>query len=369
MGLVTRRRLLGAALAGVGAALAGLGFRRRRHPAAVHVRSSEDLLFESVRLFDGERFLDGPRWVLVNGGSVVGIERGSIARRGAKRRAGGALLPGFVDAHVHLSFSSGREVFAGGVTAVLDLGEPLAYAFAFDAPVRFRAAGPLITAPGGYPTRSWGANGYGLEVASTADAREAVAMLADRGAALIKVAIEPDAGPVLDAEVLRAVVAVAHAKRLKVAAHALGLAAVRGALDAGVDVLAHTPVEPLPDDLVRAAGSRSVIVISTVRAFGGRDSTRANLAALAAAGCPVVYGTDLGNNGIRPGIDTQEIEILETALGGREQALRAATSGAGALAGVGGRVAVGSPADLVWCPALDSAADLRRNIEVWVGRT
>ena len=334
----------------------------------VEVTTSSELVFEGVRVFDGEHFLDGERWVLVAGGRVTAIERAAIVRIAAETRSGGALLPGLVDAHVHLSFSTARAVFRGGITSVLDLGEPLAYAFADHAPLRFQAAGPFITAPGGYPTRSWGANGYGLEVASAADAREAVAMLADRGAAMIKVAIEPGQGPVLDAATLDAVVSAAHARSLKVAAHALGAAPVRAALEAGVDVLAHTPVERLPDALVKEAGARGVTVISTVRAFGGNASTRANLAALAAAGCPVAYGTDLGNDGIAPGIDTGEIEILEEALGGRERALAAATSVAGALAGSSGRMSVGSPADLVWYPRLDSPGDLRRDIQVWTGR-
>jgi len=365
---VTRRRLLGAALAGVATALASIGLTRRRRAPTVQVSTANDLLFENVRLFDGERFLGGTRSVLVRHGTIEAIERSGIEPAEPTRFRGGILLPGFVDAHVHLSFSEAPVVVRGGVTAVLDLGEPLDYAFSDHPPLRYRAAGPLITAPGGYPTRSWGANGYGLEVAGEREARDAVAMLFHRGAAMIKVAIEPNAGPRLDDSMLQTVVEAAHARKLKVAAHALGVAPVRTAFGAGVDVLAHTPVEPLPDELVRALGSAGVTVISTVRAFGDRASTRANLAALAAAGCPVVYGTDLGNDGIRPGIDTAELEILTEALGGPDEAIAAATSGAGTLAGVGGRIAVGKPADLIWRPAdVASLAELRRDLKVWVG--
>lgn len=324
------------------------------------------MLFEDVRVFDGRRFLDGPRWVLADAGRVAAIEGAPIGTANEDRRAGGALFPGFVDAHVHLSFFDELAVLTGGVTAVLDLAEPETYAFAPHAPLRWRASGPLITAPGGYPTRSWGEHGYGLEVAGPSEAREAVARLADFGAAMIKVAIEPSAGPVLEPESLAALIDAAHGRGLKVAAHALDAASVAAALNAGVDVLAHTPVEPLPDPLVAALGSAGVTVISTVRAFGAKASTVANLEALAAAGCPVVYGTDLGNEGISPGIDAAELEILERALGGPEHALAAATSAAGALAGVGGTISVGAPADLVWCPSFDGFADLR-HVEVWMG--
>jgi len=365
---VTRRRLLGAALAAGAAAFASFAWGRKRTRVAVSVTPAKDLLFEGVRVFDGERFLEGSRSVLVRDGTIAEISPISTAGADVPRRHGGVLFPGFVDAHVHLSFFDAPSVAQAGVIAVLDLGEPLDYAFSSHPPLRFRAAGPLITAPGGYPTRSWGANGYGLEVAGEKEAREAVAMLADRGAAMIKVAIEPGAGPVLDETALRAVGEAAHARRLEVAAHALGLASVKAAVAAGVDVLAHTPIDRLPDDLLHSLGSAGITVISTVRAFGSRASTRDNLAALAAAGCPVVYGTDLGNDGIQPGIDTAELAILEEALGGRERALAAATAGAGALAGVRGRIAVREPADLVWVPAFSSFDDLGKDLHVWVGR-
>jgi len=365
---VTRRQLLGTTLAGVAGALAAFGFRRRRSGSAIDIPSNGGLLFDRVRVFDGGHWLDGERSVVVLNGKVATIDRAPVDRPGAQKYAGGAIFPGFVDAHVHLSFSTPQAVFAGGVTSVLDLGEPLAYAFADHTPLQFRAAGPLITAPGGYPTRSWGANGYGLEISSEAEAREAVAMLADRGAAMIKIAIEPGQGPVLDAETMSAVVHAARARRLKVAAHALGVASVRAALAAGVDVLAHTPVERLPGSVVTDAARRGVAVISTVRAFGDSTSTRANLAALAAAGCTVAYGTDLGNDGIRPGIDTAEIEILAEALGSVDAALAAATSVAGALAGSGGRLTVGGPGYLVWCPRFSGPADLRKDIRTVDGR-
>ena len=331
------------------------------------VTAATELLFEATTVFDGRRFLDGPRWVLVRDGVVEAIESAPLDAAAAERRSGGVLLPGFVDAHVHLSFSDPAEVFAGGVTSVLDLGAPLPYAFAPHRPMRFRAAGPLLTAPGGYPTRSWGANGYGLEVTSLPAAEEAVETLADYGAAIVKVAIEPRAGAMLDDEALTTIVDAAHERKLHVAAHALGVDSVRSALRAGVDVLAHTPVERLPDDVVFEAGARGVAVISTVRAFGGDAATVENLAALAAAGCPIAYGTDLGNDGIEPGIDVEEVAILSEMFGGLDRALAAGTSVAAGIAGVGGFVSVGAPADLIWCPRLEEPADLRKDIEVWSG--
>ena len=330
---------------------------------------SDALLFKAVTLFDGERFEAHPIDVATLFGAILMVGEGlSLEGTGEVERVeGGYLFPGFVDAHVHLSFSEPEAVAAGGVTGVLDLGSPLAYAFSEHPPIRFAAAGPLITARGGYPTTSWGTNGYGLEVGDPDQARDAVGLLADSGAAIVKVAIEPDGGPTLEAETLRAVVEAAHGKGLKVAAHALTVDAVRDALAAGVDVLAHTPMEQLPEDLIASLGANGVTVISTLRAFGAHDSTRENLAALAAAGCPVAYGTDLGNGRILPGIDLAELELLERALGDRTRTLAAATSVAGALAGAGGRIAKELPADLLWVPRFDSWGDLTRDARIWIG--
>ena len=325
-------------------------------------------LFANVRLFDGATFVEGTCDVLVREGRVASIGP-DIGAPDAERIDGGTLFPGFVDAHVHLSFATADAVAAGGVTTVIDLGEPEAFAFAEHPPLTVRTAGPMLTAPRGYPTRSWGAGGYGLELHDAREAREAVAFLADRGAGMIKVAIEPAGGPILDADVMTAVTGAAHARSLLVAAHALGAASVATALDAEADVLAHTPVEPLPHHLAGAVAKRGIAVLSTIRAFGSARSTLENLAALASAGVRIAYGTDLGNDGIRPGLDVDELEMLAGALGGAERALAAATSVAGEYARYGGRVEPGAPADLVWVAAYEKLGDLRGAKVVWKNGT
>lgn len=363
MGAVTRRRLIGAVLAG-GAGLAFALTRGRSRGRGLAAQAT--VVFRGVALFDGVRFADGPRDVLVRGGMVEQVGARLGTQQGAEERKGGALFPGFVDAHVHLSFSDALHVARGGVTGVLDLGAPPDYAFAAHLPLRYRSAGPLLTAPGGYPTRSWGAGGYGLEVADAGAAREAVATVAGRGASVIKLAVEPREGPVLPEPVLEAAVGEAHERGLKVAAHALDAASVRAALAAGVDVLAHAPLERLPAEVVSGLGERHAGVISTVRAFGDSEAARLNLAALVEAGCRVYYGTDLGNGSIRPGIDAAELEIIAGATGGRDAALRAATSDSGTLAEAGGKVVQGLAADLVWVPAFAGLGDLAGRKEVWI---
>jgi len=272
--------------------------------------------------------------------------------------------PGIIDAHVHLAFGSAEEALCGGVVGVRDLGSPRRDALRLRTghrrpPARtpyIGVAGPILTATNGYPSRSWGANGFASFLATPAQARLAVRGLAGDGVDVVKVAVErgPDGAlPVPSTAVLRAVVEAAHGAGLKVVAHALTVEAVGRVIDAGVDELAHTPVEPLPEALVDRIAAAGVTVISTLQTFFSTGSGRAaaaNAAALHRAGVPLVYGTDLGNAGTRTGVDPRELDRLADAGLGRLGALRAATDGAAGVAGMRlrtGRLEQGRPAAAV----------------------
>lgn len=217
---------------------------------------------------------------------------------------------GVIDSHVHLAYYPvADELARAGIVAVVDLASPLE---ALDDPVEgltVLRSGPMITPPGGYPTRSWGADGYGLECGGERECVAAVDRLVDAGAAIIKVPIGAG-GPDHDDATLRAIVARAHGRHRIVAVHALDDASARRAAEAGADLLAHTPVEPLADDTVRAWSTRAVV--STLRAFGGSDAAVENLRRLHEAGATVLYGTDLGNTRTA-GIDPVELSLLARA--------------------------------------------------------
>jgi len=237
--------------------------------------------------------------------------------------------PGVVDHHVHLAFGDPQEMFAAGVVAVRDLGAPPADAARWrrlTAP-RAEVAGPLLTAPGGYPSRSWGQAGFAAFVDDPAQATQLVEGLAGQ-VDVVKLALEPRGGPVPTPEVARAVVAAAHAAGKPVTAHALTAAMVERALDAGVDELAHMPVEVLPEELIERLASSGTRVVSTMQTLL-RDSSSGgvlvNAKALVAAGVDVRYGTDLGNAGTKPGVDPGELRLLADAGLGADGALRAAT--------------------------------------------
>ena len=86
----------------------------------------------------------------------------------------------------------------------------------------------------------------------------------------------------------------------------------RLALDAGVDVLAHTPfTETLDAALISRAARAGQRWISTLDIHrddpGGARASRANLAAFVAAGGRVLYGTDLGNGEQPAGVNSAEL--------------------------------------------------------------
>ena len=309
--------------------------------------------------------------VALEGSRIVEIASRPPRDALAFEASGQLLLPAFTDAHVHLGIAGdmradSEALLRGGVAAVLDLGapEPLVPSFRDLDPLQVAFAGPLLTAPRGYPTQSWGANGYGLEIATEEEARHAVARVAALGARFVKLALDARF-PVLDASIARAAADEAHRRGLLVAVHALDPELVRLAVDAGVDVLAHAPTGALPDALVQEIGARRLRVISTLHAYGGEGIE--NLRLLREAGAIVAYGTDLGNEGTSPGIDAEELSLLAAA-GLSFDAILEAVHEAALLAGIEGTIAPDARADLLLVPeeAIAQPALLARPTSVWI---
>ncbi len=283
----------------------------------------------------------------------------------------GVLMPAVADRHVHIRLADPAAVLMGGVVAVRDLAWPADDIFAladaselptFNGPI-VRAAGPMLTAPGGYPTGDrWAPPGTGLEIRGVDEATRAVRMLSDRGAAAIKVSLNAEAGPTpTDAE-LAAIVETAHGLGLPVTVHPEGKGQVERALGAGVDELAHTPwSERLPDGVIQAL-ARSVRIVSTLDIHSYGEITEDlrvaadNLSRFRAAGGTVVYGTDLGNGPIPPGIHVREALLLHEVVGMTNEEVLGAM--------VAGRLEAGGPADLIALgrnplEELDALGDLR----------
>jgi imidazolonepropionase-like amidohydrolase len=265
----------------------------------------------------------------------------------------GFLMPAGADRHVHIELSDPASVLRGGVTAVRDLAWPAERIFpladasetpSFHGPL-IRAAGPMLTGRGGYPTGdAWAPDGTGRELRGAEDAASAVRELHGRGAAAIKVSLNVESGPTpLDGELV-AIAETAHALDLPVTAHAQGAGQVERALGAGFDELAHTPwTHRLGDDVVTAAANRLRIVSTLDVCSFGHDTPAIrtaldNLRRIHDAGGTVIYGTDLGNGAIPPGIHTRELQLMAEAGLEYEEVLEAL---------IRAPIEPGAPADLV----------------------
>jgi imidazolonepropionase-like amidohydrolase len=340
-------------------------------------------LIRDVRVFDGTRVLQH-RSVLIEDGRIGRIGNARLAVPGAQTISGEGrtLMPGLIDAHVHI----GRDVHAAlqqalalGVTTQLDMySSPdklpaIKTAEKEDAPdvSDVRTAGMGATVPGGHPATGKG----GGSLPTLTRPEEAQAFVDARigeGSDYIKVVLDDFTEfhrhvPTLDEATLRAVVKAAHARGKMVIAHALMANYAKEAIDAGVDGLAHMYEGPnMDEDFGALAARHHIFVVPTLTviyldcgaspgiatAQDGRlsayireqwlaglnaplnpklnsicDSTRAGIKQLVRARVPILAGTDSPVQGITYGASLhEELSLLVGAGLSPVQALVAATS-------------------------------------------
>lgn len=292
--------------------------------------------------------------VTCEGGSIVEVGRvHPVPQTDELVVADSFLMPAGADRHVHVGLGDPVAIVRGGVTAVRDLAWPTDRIFpladasempGFNGPF-IRAVGPMLTAPGGYPTQaSWAPAGTGLEVTDVDAAAAAVEDLVARGAVAIKVSLNAEAGPTPSDAVLAAICDAAAEHEVPVTAHAQGAGQVARALGAGVGELAHTPWTERLDDATIAAAAARQRWVSTLDIHGfGQDTPELrcaldNLARFHRAGGEIVYGTDLGNGPIPPGVHVDELRWLRAAGLTTEEVVQAF---------VRAPIEVGAPADLL----------------------
>lgn len=341
--------------------------------------AEEEYVLIPDRVFDGFTMREG-YGVAVRGAVVSAI--GPVATLPAARRhilAGATLLPGFIDLHGHVAVQGvpPATVLRHGTTTVRDLTGPVRPPGGGNGSLRQLAAGPILTAPGGYPLPVWGGGGghghgdaraLAVEVADVEHARKVVNHLVDAGAPVIKIALEPGGSPgapwsmhetrvpppwpLFAPDVLKAIVATAHARGRKVSAHLSSATGARLALEAGVDEWAHMPCEALPENMLARAVAAGVRIVGTLDTQSQCSGVLANAREFVARGGTLLYGTDMAHTELPWGINARELELMLHAAQGKlsaEAVLSAATERAGEHLGMAplGQVAPGAPADLV----------------------
>lgn len=283
--------------------------------------------------------------------------------------SGLTVMPGLVDGHVHVTRTfvinddpgdltvsldeNGMVPFlSAGFTTLRDVGtatvilRAVAFQFASLTARNLSAtviwAGPLITAPGGYPLSVPEYRAGGQAVESAEDAVALVDELADGGARIIKLGLDQgyygDAGwAILSLDVVSAIADRAHEHGMRVTAHVTSLDEVRLALDGGVDDLAHAPLEPIPDDLMAEMLARDMGMVTTATVWGNfYDVAAQNAKRYADAGGTVSIGTDYGCCGQVAGIEPyiRELQFLNAAGMTNEQLVLGATRNGAIVANV-----------------------------------
>lgn len=368
--------------------------------------AADATVISNVRVFDGKQ-LGHPTSVVL----VDGLISAGPAPDGAELvdGLGGALLPGFIDTHVHAHSEAHLRAAADwGVTTMLDMG-----ARKFDATMALRDRPGLPTLKtAGRPASGPGSMfitkmGFPPETGVSGPA-DAPAFIADRVAErsdYIKIIVEdpkfPGAKP-LAPESIAAIVVAAHAAGLITVAHVVSAGTMRTAVTAGIDIVTHTSLTAgLDADFERLIASRPVTIIPTlammagvVHAIGGKPIFRvlsvfvpalrlryryaqSTVATFQRAGKVVLVGTDSNDeqdSPFRPPHGEALHEELERLVGAGltpVEALQGATSLAADVFGLTDRgvIAPGCRADLVLVTG-DPTTDIRATRDlrgVWIG--
>jgi imidazolonepropionase-like amidohydrolase len=357
------------------------------------------------------RLFDGVSEQVIEDGAVV-VEDGRIASVVPARDlpsdvevvalGDATLLPGLIDAHVHLVWSASAEPhevveresqaltvlrcaknaalhLRAGVTTVRDVGATdglsidvaRAVALGVLPGPRVVAAGRAIAMTGGH---GWF---LGREADGAEAVRHAVRSELKAGATCIKLMAsggvyghaEEPGSPQLTVEEMRAGVEEAHKAGRKVAAHAYSVEAIGNALEAGVDSIEHGSfIDRATAERMREQGTYLVPTLSVYQAMSNKgpelgapeyiqrktaevlEASREAFRRARAAGVKIAAGTDCGAPGHPHGTLPEELRLMVELGATPFEVLRYGTSAAADLLGLAkevGTLEPGKKADLL----------------------
>src|SRR5580658_5593923 len=204
----------------------------------------------NVRVFDGRQLLPLDT-VVIEGSRIIS---GGVADE-VIDGAGGVLMPGLIDAHVHLHDRHTLELLSGfGVTTALDMAcappELVESLRSVPGLTDIRSAGTPAVAPGSLHSRIPVTGQRGL-ISGPDQAERFVADRIDEGSDYIKI-IVGNPGPSHDQATLDALTAAARERSKLTVAHASSYEAVEMAQRARVNVLTHAPLDKALDETAAA---------------------------------------------------------------------------------------------------------------------
>ena len=282
--------------------------------------------------------------------------------------SGLTVIPGLIDAHVHLAIGgtvrdNALADLRAGFTTVADLGARTHRLLRLrDSINAGQIPGPRVLAAGIWVGRKDGVCEFnGIGIAGGPEAfRQRVRDNIAAGADLIKVCVtgwpadayaRPDDYELPDST-LRAVVNEAHAGGRRVIAHDISMGGVRAAVAAGIDGLAHAAF--LDSATALSLRAHAIFLIPTLASLTSGDTSAVARGLFGSVGLAqrlgvrLVFGTD---GGVLPhGQNAQEFGALRQAGVPALDQLRAATTNAAQALGLAdslGRIAAGMLADIV----------------------
>lgn len=213
-----------------------------KYSELVSVGKAEDSGKKQEQMTLNYPFFDGEK--VVENGAVV-IEDGVITqiKETDEIDCTHFLMPGLIDAHVHMStMEQVKVLLKNGVAAVCDVS-------ASESLIQNAKPFTIVSSAG--------------MTMGTLNGKSYVQKAMAAGANYIKVLLmEPN---LMMKGVLKDICRTAHANGLKVAAHAVSVKAVQMSVDCGVDILLHVPMkEGLPEELAKTIAEKGIAVAPTL---------------------------------------------------------------------------------------------------------